>query len=165
MNKSRLAVFGLGTIILVWPLTAYANSSWSWVADRTPLSLFPFAIVFTLLIEILAVIQFGKVEKRVKAAIVVILANLMSFLVPQLFEIWELPEPTIIEAVNAGLYYFVTLGYLFITLLFELPVVFLSLQRNTRFKKRLLLSIIISNTITTAAVVISERLLCSLAMY
>ena len=165
MKKSVLTVSILGMIVLLFPCTVYANSSWNWLTDTTPLLVLPFAIVFTLVVEIFSIVRYGKVKKYLKVAIVVLVANLISFLIPYLFEISGLPDPSIFEAIKAGLYYIVTFGYIIITLFFELPIVFFSLWNNTTHSGRLLLAIVVSNVITTVLVAICERLFCIPATY
>ena len=69
------------TAFILFPAAAYANSSWHWVTV-SPLTIFPLAVVFTLLVEAFAVKRFAKVDDSKKAFLVIGLANLLSFLAP-----------------------------------------------------------------------------------
>ena len=50
--------------------------------------------------------------------------------------------------------------YLVMTITIELPVVYFLLRKNVENKKRLLATIIITNTVTTSMVAIIERIVC-----
>lgn len=79
--KLFLVIMWCSGFLILFPSTAYANSSWHWVTT-SPLTVLPCAVIFTLLIETIAVVKFGKVDNRNKAFVIVSLANLLSFLVP-----------------------------------------------------------------------------------
>jgi hypothetical protein len=123
----------------------------------------PFAIVFTLAVEIFAVLKFGRVKRRLRASLVVTVANLASFLLPLLF-FWLIADIALpispIDFISESPFYIVSSGFLLLTLVVELPIVFFTLGRETAYSSRLLLSIIISNTFTTAAIFVAEHLLC-----
>jgi hypothetical protein len=67
--------------LLCLPITAYANSSWHWLTT-SPITILPFAVISTLLVETILIVKFGKVKKQIKAFGIVTLANLISFLAP-----------------------------------------------------------------------------------
>lgn len=56
--------------------------------------------------------------------------------------------------------YIVGFGYLFLTLIAEVPVVYISFKKFITNKKRFLMTIIIVNTVTTIMVAIIERAIC-----
>lgn len=166
MRKRLLTSLIAAITILTFPLTAYANSSWTWLTQTTPLTVLPFAIILTLAVEIFAVIRFGHVQKHLMAAGIVVLANLASFILPLLFN-WLVLYPMGPEgqtALNVFLdevpFFIVGLGYLLLTLIVELPIVYCTLKNKTTQPSRLLLSILISNVITTTIIAVAERLLC-----
>jgi hypothetical protein len=171
MRKPLLFAFLLGFTVLAYPVTAFANSSWTWLTQTTPLFVLPFAIVFTLVVEIFSVIFFGRVATRRKATLVVTLANLASFLLPLLIN-WLIEYPLAPEGqtalsafINETPFFIIGVIYLIFTLIVEMPVVYFFLNKSTNSKYRLLIAIFISNAITTAAVAAAEHLLCVRALY
>lgn len=150
-------------IMLFFSTTASANSSWIWLTD-TPVTVLPYAIIFTLIFEGITIIKFGQITTYIKASFIIIIANLLSFIVPYIFLAYNFLPFTdsfsITESVSYGPYYIVLTGYLLLTLLMELPVVYFLLEKNTLNKKRLKFSIIISNIVTTLVIAIVERVIC-----
>jgi ABC-type uncharacterized transport system fused permease/ATPase subunit len=144
-----------------------ANSSWYWLTDPPLTSLLPFAIIFTLAVETIAIIIFGKATKKIKAFCVVLMANILSFASSFIDPISKqmllydysinLSFDLIEQSVKYSQYYIVAFWYLILTLVVEMPVVYFLLRKDTSYRKRLILSILISNIITTAAVAICER--------
>jgi len=149
--------------MLLFPLIVYANSSWHWVT-MSPMKVLPFAIIITLLIETVAIMKFGKVSNGKKTVIIVCLANLMSFLAPYIERAYRfIPTSggfSITAAFNKGPYYIVLLGYLLLTIIVELPIVYFMLRKDSSNKINLLSSIIVFNIVTTVLVAVSERILC-----
>ncbi|SCZ08486.1 hypothetical protein [Alkaliphilus peptidifermentans] len=147
---------------------AYANSSWIWLTS-SPKKLLPIAIVFTLVIEYLGIVTFGKLKqmdwKRIKVLGIVIAANVASFVVPYIMRTFMMKATASNwvdawkSAFNAGPYYIVLFGYLFITILVEIPLVFGILKKHTLSNKFLFGLIITLNVITTSIVAILERIL------
>ncbi|KAB3530919.1 hypothetical protein F8154_13440 [Alkaliphilus pronyensis] len=146
----------------------YANSSWRWLTS-SPRELLPIAIIFTLAIEYIGIVVFGKVKqmnwRRTKILGIIIAANIASFLLPFVMrtiamratsvnwlEAWE-------DAFGAGPFYIVLFGYLFITILFEIPVMYGNLKKHTMSKKLLFRLIIALNIVTTCIVAVLERIL------
>lgn len=161
-NKISAMILTSFLTLLIFSTTTYANSSWIWLTDN-PLTILPYAIIFTLIVEIITVIKLGKIKDYKKACLIIIIANLSSFILPYVFLAFEfLPFSdtlSISYSVNKGPYYIVLTGYLMMTILIELPITYFLLEKNTLNKKRLILSIITSNVATTLAVAIVERIL------
>lgn len=145
------------------PTTALANSSWNWFTT-SPMTVLPYAIVFTLLFETIGIIIFGNVHKYIKTFFIVSLSNLVSFILPYLVRAHIITptsgENALIDAFISGPYYIVLFGYLFLTLVIELPLTYYLLEEDTLNKKRLKLSIIVVNIVTTLAVAVTERIIC-----
>lgn len=152
-----------GIFFIIFPATAYANSSWHWVTT-SPMTIFPFAIILTLLVETVSAVKFGSVSDAKKAFLVVSLANLLSFLAPYLERAYRfIPTSggfSISAAFNRGPYYIVLMEYLLLTIIVELPVVYFLLKDFSASKRNLLISIILSNAATTVIVAVLERLIC-----
>jgi hypothetical protein len=163
--KEKAATTFLFTIlfVLMFATVSNANSSWHWVTV-SPLKVLPFAVFFTLLIETAAVVFVGKTVDIKKTFIVVTLANIFSFLAPGFFRAYRfIPTSgafSLYAAFNKGPYYIILTGYLVLTLLVELPVVYFSLRKEARNKWSFIISIITSNIITTVLVAICERQIC-----
>ena len=165
MSRKLLSITILAVLICIFPLTAYANSSWYWITETTPLTVLPFAVVFTLVVEIFTVIKFGQVKRPVKAALIVSGANIVSFMVPLLYfwfsSLYFSFGYSMKEIFLSAPFYIIGSGFLLLTLAAELPIVFFTLRHEAVSSNRLLLSIVISNIITTAAVAVAERLFCA----
>lgn len=163
--KNRVFIFIIlsGVFSMFFQCVIYANSSWHWVTS-SPLKVLPFAVIFTLFIETIAIVKFGKVTNSKKAFRIVSFANLFSFLAPYFERAYRfIPTSggySIPAAFNKGPYYIVLAGYLLLTIIVELPTVYLLLRKNTKNEMNLILSILISNIITTLLVAICERLIC-----
>ncbi|SHE77534.1 hypothetical protein SAMN02745784_01793 [Tissierella praeacuta DSM 18095] len=149
--------------LILFPSLVYANSSWHWLTT-SPLTVLPFAIIFTLLIETIMVIKVGKVRNYKKTFIIVSLANLISFLVPYINRAYMfIPisgDYALLDAFHAGPFYIVLVGYLLLTVLVEFPVVYLLLRKDCENEKDLNKAILYSNIITTVLVGICERIIC-----
>lgn len=150
-------------VFILLPAAAYANSSWHWVTT-SPMTVFPFAVILTLLIETFAVAKYGKVSNTKKSILVIGLANLLSFLTPYMERAYRfIPTSggfSIFAAFNKGPYYMVLSGFLLLTVVIELPLVYFLLREYTSSKKSLLVSILMSNIATTVIVAGLERLIC-----
>lgn len=147
--------------MLLLPINVYANSSWVWISETRPYDILPVIIVITLVIETLTISFATSKKKVVKVFTVVAIANLLSFLTPFLINfISAYIEKIEFEYyVNHYPFYIVGIIYLCITILVETPIVYVLLKKDDK-NKRLLLTIIISNIITTGIVAITERVLC-----
>lgn len=147
-------------------LTVYANSSWHWFT-RDPLPILPWAIVGTFIIEIFIICRINHIIKVLKAVAVIISGNVISFLTPYIFvgitpDIFEENANFFARIENMASklpFYIVNIAFLALTLIIEVPIVYLGLKNNAKDKKRLLFSIIIANIITTIIVALIERIL------
>ncbi len=163
--KHRILTGTIMSIVFLFffPAILYANSSWHWVT-ASPFVVLPFAVIFTLLIETLAIARFGKIANLKKAFTIVSFANLLSFLAPYFERAYRfIPTSggfSIMAAFNKGPYYIVLMGYLLLTLIVELPVVYLLLRKYTTSKKKLIAAILLSNILTTLLVAVCERIIC-----
>lgn len=150
-------------LFIIFHNTVYANSSWHWLT-ASPRELLPYVIVLTLGIEIVGLSIFGKLnydlKKKVKAAIVVTMANIASFLLPYIIRATQLhsvsSEPWY-DSFTKGPYYIVLTGYLLLTLVVEVPMVYVYLHKLSQNRRVLLTTIILLNVITTILVAGLER--------
>ncbi len=161
--KSLFTAIVFILIIILNPITVYANSSWHWVTT-SPMTVLPFAIIITLLIETMSIVKFNNLRNIKKVFVIVSLANILSFFAPYVERAYRFIPTTggysILSAFNKGPYYIVLIGYLFLTIIIELPTVFLFLKKEVSNRKKLMLTIVISNITTTSIVAICERLIC-----
>ena len=161
--KIILIAICINIFLILFPSSVYANSSWHWVTV-SPMVVLPFAIIFTLLIETASVVKFGKVANSKKAFLVVALANLLSFIAPYLVRAYHfIPTSggfSIMAAFNKGPYYMILSGYLILTIIVELPVVYQMFKKATSNKKSLITAILLSNIVTTLLVAVFERIIC-----
>lgn len=143
-------------------LSAFANSSWRWVTATRPYYVLPFVIVFTLVAETYFIAFFCKIESKSRVFVPVLIGNLLSYAMPYIIESQSMYGEYygLIEALNRGPSYTVGTAFLVMTLVAELPVVYLSLKKKAEDKKVLAISIVIINVLTTAAVALVERILC-----
>ncbi|MGI6129966.1 MAG: hypothetical protein ACOYEO_07740 [bacterium] len=122
--------------------------------------------MLTLMVETGAVVSFGKVITTRKAVTMVALANVLSFVTPYVLRarLFRATKGSFLDAwpaaFNAGPYYMVRLGYLFLTLAVEVPMVYCTLKQHTDRPKNLLNVALIANVVTTAIVAVMERVLC-----
>lgn len=163
-NRVFLLVVCINIFLVLMPSRVYANSSWHWLTV-SPMTVLPFAIIFTLLIETVSVVKLGKVANSKKAFLIVGLANLLSFIAPYLERAYRFMPTSggfsISAAFNKGPYYMILFGYLALTVIIEVPVVYLILRRESPSRKNLIISILLSNIITTLLVAVIERVICA----
>ena len=163
-NRVVLLIACINIFLVLATSRVSANSSWHWLTV-SPMTVLPFAVIFTLLIETVSVVKFGRVANAKKAFWMVGLANLLSFIAPYLERAYRfIPTSggfSISAAFNKGPYYMILFGYLALTVIVELPVVYLMLRKESLNKKNLLLSILLSNIVTTLLVAVIERVLCT----
>jgi len=67
---------------------------------------------------------------------------------------------SIFAAFNKGPYYIILAGYLILTIAVELPIVYFLLRKDSVSRKNLLVSILLSNIVTTLLVAVCERIIC-----
>lgn len=171
-NKTFFSILIALLFVFMFPLTASANSSWHWISSKRPLDLLPVVIIVTLIIEIVSVYYIAKVKDLKRVIPTVLLANLVSFLAPY---IWMAVDPyniysfytfeegifySIDRNVNSSPTFTVSILYLLITLLIEVPIVFLILRKKAPNKIVLIATIVGSNVITTAITFAVERIFC-----
>lgn len=158
--------------VMMFPITASANSSWIWVSETRPLDLLPIVVAITLAIEICAVNCFAKVKELKRVIPVVTLANLFSFLVPYVFEAISpnnaysclVSEEGVFCVINHTVehcpFYTISVFFLVLTLLLEVPIVYSFCKKKVESKKRLFYVIVIANTLTTVITFAVERIFC-----
>jgi len=147
--------------IQLFSIAAYANSSWHWLTKTNPFDVLPFAAIATLVIEYIAIKKSNSISRSLNLFIVICIANIASFILP--FAVLLLPSEvgyTFEMSIQHLPKYIVGIGYLLLTLIVEIPVVYFSFQNSVTNKKRLLISIIIVNAVTTIMVAIIERIIC-----
>lgn len=156
-------VFLTSILILGLPVTAYANSSWHWLTT-SPITVLPFAIVLTLLIETISIVRFGKANNFKKVFCIVTFVNLLSFIAPYIERAYRFIPTSggfnLLAAFDKGPYYIVLVGYLALTVIIELPVAYFLLRKYTESEKKLAISILVANVITTFSVATIERIIC-----
>lgn len=150
-------------MICLLPMTASANSSWIWLSEARPYDVLPFVAVITIAIETAALwLGMGK-KHLLKIAVVVVVANLLSFAAPYVWIYIEMHVEAIKSfswLMKSGYYYTIGSVYLFMTLMIEVPVVFLSMRKQAGNKWQLLLIAIGANTLTTLITAAAERIFC-----
>ena len=153
--------------IILFSNIVYANSSWRWLTS-SPKKLLPIAVISTLMVEFMGVLFLGKVKGKIrpiKVLGIVALANIVSFVFPYIVRayLFRATAGTFAyawkDAFEAGPFYIVLFGYLILTILLELPLVYSYLKRYALDKKALFKSIIGLNLITTIIVAFLERTL------
>ena len=143
-------------------VSAFANSSWVWITKSRPYDVLPFVIVFTLLAETYAIAYFSKIESKSRVFVPVLIGNLLSYAMPYIVESQSMYGEYygLKHSIDHGPFYTVGTAFLIMTLVAELPVVYLSLKNKTDNKKALTISIVVINIITTVAVALTERIIC-----
>ena len=110
----------------------YADSSWIWLIPHT--------------------------GKFIKTAVVVIIANAVSFLLAYALLLGHTIYPKFNDVLNSGAYYIVGAELVILTLAIEMPIVYNLLKKEVSSKKKLIWSIIGSNIVTTVMVAVIERI-------
>lgn len=154
-------------ILVLWGFLqkeAYADSSWLWLSQKRPYELMPIAIVMTILVEVVMIVIFLKISDLKKVILAVTVGNALSFIIPYAVNYAmlraDMGYKSIERAFSTGPYYMVGMGYLFLTIIIELPVVYIGLKEEINDKKRSILVICIANVITTILVFCIERITC-----
>ncbi len=143
-------------------LTVFANSSWVWISETRPYDVLPWVAIGTLIIETISLVVFAKIQNVFKGFTFVTIANAISFAAPYLanFMLYSnsiFPYEKYLEHWPSY-----TVGALFciVTILIELPVVYFSLRKHAPSRRRFVITIIVSNIVTTILVAITERIFC-----
>ena len=145
-------------VLLIIPQAVFADSSWCWLTDTRPFDILPPVALATIVIEVLAIWLIPHTGKLMKTAVAVILANAASFLLPYALLLNNPVYPKFDDMLNAGPNYIVGAGFVILTLVLEIPIVYNLLKKHVDNKKKLLWSIIGSNIVTTAMVAVIERM-------
>lgn len=98
----------VGFMFFVIPQTAFADSSWIWLTDYRPFDILPPVALATVVIEVLSVWLIPHTGKLIKTAVVVILANAASFLLPYALLLEDPVYPRFDDVLNAGPNYIVS---------------------------------------------------------
>ena len=150
-------------IMMAFFITASANSSWVWISETRPYDILPFVIVGTLLIETLAVNILSKIDNWYKTFFAVLVGNIISFIAPYIGysnSLYSQIGYTLSQIIDRGPYYTVGVAFLILTIVIELPIVYFMLKKSVESKKKLAVTIVLVNIVTTALVALIERLLC-----
>ena len=148
-------------LLLCMCLPVSANSSWHWLTETIPFDILPYVVVLTLLIEYVVIKKVNRLPTSVKPLIVICLANLVSFLLPYARLLKpSSPEFTFEMLLHKMPNYMVGFGYLTLTLMAEVPIIYFSFKNAVSSKKKLLISIVAVNAVTTAMVAVVERVFC-----
>lgn len=164
MKKYRLltSILLILTILLAFPLTVFANSSWHWISETRPYDVLPIVVILTLVIEVSFIYLIAKVKPLPKLIFVVLLANVLSFAAPYIF---VYTTPSLVYTFEQNLentpFYTVGIIYLLTTVIIEVPIVYYLFKKSSTNTKKLLYSIIGANIITTIITAIIERTVCT----
>ncbi|WP_245805767.1 hypothetical protein [Bacillus alkalicellulosilyticus] len=166
MKTNYLIVYAtiLFFFLILIQSTVFANSSWHWVTG-SPKEMFPIAIVSTLAFETIAILLFAKVGRglwiSIKVFVIVAVANIISFLAPYVIRAIEMKGPCGEYAwecaFDKGPYYIVLFGYLFLTLVIEVPIIYYILKKVTTNPRKLIITLFAVNVVTTLLVAVLER--------
>jgi len=133
-----------------------ANASWDFILTR-PVTLLPIVIILTLLIETYGIRKLNAIEKTRDVFWIVSIGNVISFVIPQLLNIfYVLDFTTKLKYQNEPLYS-IALFYYVLTILVEMPIDYFLLRKKAISKKKLVFSILFVNLITTLLVFVAER--------
>ena len=153
----------IGCITAFMTACVLANSSWVWISETRPLDLLPIVIAGTLLIEVAAVLLAMRKQKFWKVLFFVTLGNLLSFAAPYLYNYLSYSSVgfSFLKYLDHWPSYTVGIIFLSVTILIELPIVWLSLRKDAKHPVRFALVIIAANVLTTGLTALAERLICS----
>lgn len=148
-------------LTLIFPQTAWADSSWIWISETRPWDILPFVIIGTLFVETVGVAVAMKTRKIFKLFCVICLGNMLSFGLAYLLSYIEAADfgYSFRQMINTD-FYTAGVGLLLLTIAVELPVEYLFLKKYTDKPKILMYTIIICNVITTVGVGVVERTVC-----
>ena len=159
-NRYSKLTLIVSCLMALFPVNVFADSSWVWISEKRPFDILPWVALGTILIEWLSIWLKPKTGNAFKVLGIVMVANAASFLLPYAFLEADLSwYGTFEHILDSGPHYIVSGVFLLLTLLVEMPIVYNVLKSKVQDKKKLQLTIIISNMITTAGVAIIERLI------
>lgn len=141
---------------------ASANSSWVWISETRPYDILPWAVVATLAVETVCVNQIPKVNRLPKTFCVVAAANIVSFAAPYLIKYlsWERNGFGFEKYLDHAPSYIVGTVYGLLTVAVELPIVYNALKKDAPDRKKLLVTTVAVNVVTTVIVACFERVFC-----
>ena len=159
-NLKRLILL-IAIFTTLIPQTVHADSSWIWLTRYRPWDVLPPVALATIVIEVLAIWLIPHTDNFWKTALAVILANLISFLLPYFYMLFgpENPGYSFSQLLDSGPYYNAGGFFVFLTLFLEAPIVYNLLRKHVGSTKKLLWTIIVSNITTTAMVAVIERMI------
>ena len=164
MKKYKLISSFIISLVLIqlFNLTAFANSSWVWISETRPYDVLPWVAIGTLVIETLSLMIFAKTKNNSRTFAFVTIANVISFAAPYLVNLisyseQQFPFEKYLENWPS---YTVGISFCIATILIELPIVYFSLRKNVVSIKNFVITVIVSNIVTTILVAIIERLFC-----
>ena len=129
MKRTNLLVL-LSLTVAAVPTVVFANSSWYWISEQRPWDILPWVAMATIFIEVLAIWLIPKTKQLVKTTGIVVIANLVSFLLPYgVLAGGDAVHETFQDVLNAGPVYIVSVMFLIMTLAVELPVVYKALKK------------------------------------
>lgn len=163
MKKNSFMTLTLALVMSFgFSLTALANSSWVWITESRPYDVLPFVIVFTLVAETYFIAFFCKIESKSKVFVPVLIGNFLSYAMPYIIEYQTMYGEYygLKHSIDHGPFYTVGTAFLVMTIVAELPVVYLALRKKAEDKRVLAISIVIINVLTTVFVALLERVLC-----
>ena len=159
MKNRTICIIALILMISVlFPTIAYANSSWHWLTKTKPFDILPYVVVLTLLIESITIGKVNSIRRYIMLFLVICLANLASFILPYI--VYLLPSSvgyTFDMSISHLPLYIIGFGYLLLTLIAEIPITYISFRKEVSNRKKLLLSIIAVNAMSTLFVAVMER--------
>lgn len=157
--KSRVLI--IAAFISLIPRTVHANSSWIWLTKYRPWDILPPVALATIVIEVLAIWLIPHSGNFTKTALTVILANVVSFVVPYIviLEIDFGTYSTINEFMDSYPIYIVGIGYCISTLVLEMPIIYALLCEQVKSRMKLHWTIVVVNIATTMMVAVIERML------
>ena len=161
-NNTLMSVTIAFIMAFGFSLSAFANSSWRWITATRPYDVLPFVIVLTLVAETWFIAFFCKIENKSRVFVPVLVGNLLSYAMPYIIESQSMYGEYygLKHSIDHGPFYTVGTAFLVMTLVTELPVVYLFLKKKAEDKKVLAISIVIINVLTTVAVALIERIIC-----
>ncbi|MBR0455363.1 MAG: hypothetical protein IJJ01_01745, partial [Firmicutes bacterium] len=127
-------------MLLILAQAVLADSSWCWLTDTRPFDILPPVALATIVIEVLSIWLIPHTGKLIKTSVAVILANAASFLLPYALLLEDPVYLRFDDVLNAGPNYIVGFGFVVLTLLIEIPVIYNLLKKHVDSRKKLLWS-------------------------
>lgn len=164
MRKYRLlsCAFLSAAAFLLCGVTASANSSWVWISESRPYDILPWVVMITLAVETVCVNQIPRVNRLPKTFCIVAAANIVSFAAPYLLKYlsWKRYGFGFEKYLDHAPSYIVGAAYGLLTVVVELPIVYIALKKDVPDRKKLLVTAIAVNVVTTVIVACFERVFC-----